>query len=296
MSTQRTEQPSYQQIAPLTDLDQHIVKCTSEAIPQPDPQGVFTPTLHFPEHAKTDQGIDSENKDQGGHKIKPNEGKTPSILKMPNPIKDTVSGKPNKKKNEKRQNSDIQQQLEFSIATLNKLEKKIEELELKNKILSIQNKTSHTLNQNYSTDPVSTTANYPTDGNPVSSPTYHLEDRISALATELLKARINSLEHAHQLSNQLNGLLLANRQYYCFPPQTPTIYPCNYFMPPTTYHIPTPVPQMFAGHPWNHFMSPTSCHIPAAVPQMSAGFPSWLPPPYMPPPPAGFQSGPLQPL
>ncbi|KAH3835428.1 hypothetical protein DPMN_108774 [Dreissena polymorpha] len=211
---------------------------------------------------------------------------------MPNSIKDTVSGKPNNKKNENRQDTDKQQQFEFSIANLNVLEKRIEELELKNKILSIQNKTSHTQNQNYSTDPVSTTANYPTYGNPVSAPTYHIDDRISALETELLKARINSLENAYHLSNQLKGPLLANRQYSCFPAQTPTIYPCNFFMPATMYHIPSAVPQMFAGHPCNHFISPTSCHIPAAVPQMSAGFPSWLPPHYMPPPPAGFPAWP----
>ncbi|KAH3835455.1 hypothetical protein DPMN_108803 [Dreissena polymorpha] len=45
MSIKRTEQPSHQQIAPVTDLDRHKVKCTNEATPQPDPQGVFTPTL-----------------------------------------------------------------------------------------------------------------------------------------------------------------------------------------------------------------------------------------------------------
>ncbi|KAH3898045.1 hypothetical protein DPMN_022242 [Dreissena polymorpha] len=85
------------------------------------------PTLIFPDHDRTDQGIDCENKDPGLHSKKLIGGKTTSIFKISNPAKDSVPGKPNKKKNENRQDSDIQQQLEFSIATLSKLEKKIEE-------------------------------------------------------------------------------------------------------------------------------------------------------------------------
>ncbi|KAH3769983.1 hypothetical protein DPMN_171262 [Dreissena polymorpha] len=136
------------------------------------------PTLQFPDHDRTDQGIDCENNDPGMHSKKQIRGKTTSILKISNPAKDSEPGKPNKKENENRQDSDIHQQLEFSIATLSKLEKKIEELELKNKILSIQNNASHTPNQYYSTDPVPTTANYPVDGNPVSAQKHRLEDRI----------------------------------------------------------------------------------------------------------------------
>ncbi|KAH3842234.1 hypothetical protein DPMN_115730 [Dreissena polymorpha] len=48
-------------------LERHIVKCTNEVTPLPDSQGVSTSTLQFPEHVRTDQGIDSENKDQVGH-------------------------------------------------------------------------------------------------------------------------------------------------------------------------------------------------------------------------------------
>ncbi|KAH3885033.1 hypothetical protein DPMN_009020 [Dreissena polymorpha] len=111
----------------MTGLDGHEMKCTNEVTLQPDPQGVFTRRYYYQimseqireQTAKIRSTVCTKESRMGG-------GGTTRILKMPNPIKDTVSGKSNKKI-EIRQDFDIQKQLAFSIATLTKLEKKIAE-------------------------------------------------------------------------------------------------------------------------------------------------------------------------
>ena len=185
----------------------------------------------------------------------------PTSAKITNPTIESIEGKPQKtvkKKKETINSSDLQQQLDFSISLIHRLEKKLDDLEQINNMLRLKS---------YGPDLTCEGLQRQTSIPTYSSQNKALSDRINQLETEILRSRVANLESLHQLSAQMNYVSLSQmnvlkQQVPCYyVPVGPQPMYNTHFWRPATPQMRFPQPP-----PYPHYGIPSR-----PVPQPSTG-------------------------